>query len=192
MAFSKYNSKLTLEYLRLKPENQYLERKGRDTKPTKIANELIGMLNAGGGTLVYGIANDGEIEDLAYIGGLLPKEPAMLDGYRKLVHEFIKPPANIELEEIYLENGELIFLYHVDQDYERLFLRSDNEDVFLRVADSNHRLNRNEVKKLEYDKSIRSFEDELREDFDPADLDRNTCEDYREAMNYDGPFAELG
>lgn len=191
MSFSKYNSKLTLDDLRHKPENQYLERKGRDTKATKIANELIGMLNTGGGTLVYGMANDGTIEDLAHVGGLLPKEPTKLDAYRKLAHEFIKPPANIQLEEIYMESGELIFLYHVDQDYERVFQRADNEDVYLRVADSNHRLNRDEVNKLEYDKAIRSFEDEIRKDFDPADLDRNICEDYRVAMNYEGPFEEL-
>ena len=69
MSFSQYNSKLTLEDIRTKPENQYLERKGRDTRATKIANELIGMLNAGGGTLVYGVANDGAIEDLAHVGG---------------------------------------------------------------------------------------------------------------------------
>jgi ATP-dependent DNA helicase RecG len=143
MSFSNYNSKLTLDDLRFKPEHQYLERKGRDTKATKIANELI------------------------------------------------KPPAIIELEEIYLESGELIFLYHVDQDYERVFQRSDNEEVYLRVADSNNKLNRDEVKKLEYDKAIRSFEDEVRDDFDLADLDRNTCENYREAMRYDGTFEEL-
>ncbi len=191
MSFSKYNSKLTLADLQFKPENQYLERKGRDTKATKIANELIGMLNAGGGTLVYGIANDGTIEDLAHVGGLLPEEPTKLDAYRKLTHEFIKPPSNIQLEEVYLESGELIFLYHVDQDYERVFQRADNEDVYLRVADSNHRLNRDEVNKLEYDKAIRSFEDETRKDFDPSDLDRNICEDYRVSMSYEGSFEAL-
>ncbi len=191
MSLSTYNSKLTLDDLQRKPENQYLERKGRDTKATHIANELIGMLNAGGGTLVYGIADDGTIEDLAHIGGLLPKEPANLDAYRKLVHDFIAPPANITLEEIYLENCALIFIFHVDQDYERVFQRSDNEDVYLRVADSNNKLNRDEVKKLEYDKAIRSFEDEIRLDFDPLDLDRNACEDYRVAMNYTGSFENL-
>ena len=192
MSFSQYNSKLTLDDLQHKPESQYFERKGRDIKPTKIANELIGMLNAGGGTLVYGIANAGEIEDLSYIGGLLPAEPTNLDAYRKLVHDLIKPPANIELEEIYLESGELVFLYHVDQDYERLFQRLDNEAVYLRVADANKGpLRRDEVNKLEYDKAIRSFEDEPREDFDPEDLDRNACENYREAMRYDGSFDEL-
>lgn len=192
MSFSQYNSKLTLEGLRYQPEGQYLERKGRDVKAAKIANELIGMLNAGGGTLVYGITKDGQIEDLAHLGGLLPTEPAKLDAYRKLVHDLIVPPANITQEEIYLEGRELIFLYHVDQDYERLFQRRENEAVYLRVADANKGpLSRDEVKKLEYDKAIRSFEDEIREDFDPEDLDRNACENYRTAMRFEGSFEEL-
>lgn len=192
MSFSQYNSKLTLEALCHKPESQYLERKGRDTKPTKIANELIGMLNANGGTLVYGVADDGTIEDLAHVGGLLPREATQLDPYRKLVHDFIEPLANVVLEERYLESGELIFLYHVEPDHERLFQRSDNEAVYLRVADSNKGpLDRSAVKALEYNKSTRSFEDEVRDDFDPDDLDRSACDAYRAAMRYDGTFEEL-
>jgi ATP-dependent DNA helicase RecG len=115
-----------------------------------------------------------------------------LNRYRKLVHELINPPANIELEAIYLTSGELIFLYHVDQDYERLFARADNEAVYLRVAaDNKGPLNRDEVKKLEYNKAIRSFEDEPREDFDPADLNRDICKAYRKAMRFAGSFEEL-
>lgn len=168
MPLSRYNTALTEDGLRTMPEGQYFERKGRDTKPGKIANERIGMLNAGGGILAYGMGDDGTVEDLQK-GSLLPDAPLDLDRYRKLVHEFIKPPANIELEEIYLEGGELIFLYHVDQDYERLFARADNEAVYLRVAaDNKGPLNRDEVKKLEYNKAIRSYEDESREDFDRA------------------------
>lgn len=193
MSLSAYNSSLTEEVLRFRAEGQYLERKGRETKPTRIANELIGMLNAGGGVLVYGLADDGTVEDLKRGHGLLSDEPSDLDAYRKLVHDFIKPPANIELEEVFLMGGALIFLYHVDQDYERLFQRNDSsEAVYLRVADANKGpLNRDEVKKLEYNKGIRSFEDEVREDFDPADLDRSACESYRAAMSYQGTFEEL-
>jgi len=192
MALSKNNPALTLDDLRHQKENQYLERKGRDTKATKIANELIGMLNAGGGVLVYGIAKDGEIEDLSVIGGLLSAERSELDAYRRLVHDLIKPPANVELEEITVDSGELIFPYHADTDYERLFLRKDNEDAYLRVADSNKGpLNRDEVKKLEYNKAIRSFEDELREEFNPDDLDDGACAGYRKAMRFQGSFEEL-
>lgn len=193
MALSAINSQLTEEGIReKKPEGQYFERKGRDTKPSKIANELIGMLNAGGGVLVYGIANDGTVEDLQQGGGFLSNEAPDLDAYRKLVHDFIHPPANIELEEVFLENGELIFIYHVDQDYERLFQRTDNETVYLRVADDNKGpLTRDEVKKLEYNRGIRRFEDEVRDDFDPLNLDRPAGEAYRAAMRYEGTFEEL-
>jgi len=191
MSLSIHDSRLTEAILCTEKEGQYLERKGRETKPSKIANELIGMLNAGGGVLVWGIANDGVVEDLNRSGGLLAEGPN-LDAYRKVVHDLIKPPASIELEEVYLTGGELVFLYHVDQDYERLFQRKDNEDVYLRVADANKGpLNREEVKKLEYNKGIRSFEDEIREDFDPADLDRSACATYRAAMGYTGSFEEL-
>ena len=191
MALSVNNPGLTEQGIRTRPEGQYLERKGRDTKASKIANELIGMLNAGGGTLVYGIADDGTVEDLQK-GTLVPDAPPNLDDYRKLVHDFIEPPANISLEEVYLSNGELVFLYHVDQDFERLFQRKQNEDVYLRVADSNKGpLSRDEVKKLEYNKCIRSFEDEVREDATQGDLDREVCARYREAMSYEGSFEDL-
>lgn len=51
-SISEINSMITLNYLETKRENQYFERKGlgeKDIKPTKIADELIGMLNADGG-----------------------------------------------------------------------------------------------------------------------------------------------
>lgn len=191
MAISRINSALTEEGLRANPESQYLERKGRDTKPSKIADELIGMLNAGGGTLVYGIADDGQIEDLQK-GSLLPDTPPDLEHYLKLVHKCIKPPANIQIEQVYLPNGELILIYHVEQDYERLYQRSDNEKVFLRIGDSNFGpLDRDQVNKLEYNKNIRAYEDEQRVDFNPADLNVAVCESYRKTMQYTDSFEEL-
>lgn len=188
---SRINTRLTEDVIRFEPEGKFLERKGRDTKPAKIANELIGMLNAGGGILVYGIANDGTPEDLQQ-GELLRNSSGSLDAYRKLVHDFIKPPANIDLEEVFLSTGELVFIYHVEPDYEQLFQRDGNEDVYLRVADSNKGpLDRDQVAKLEYNRGKRKFEEELRPDFAIEDLDASLCESYRKAMNYDGDFKSL-
>lgn len=185
-AFSIHNSSLTLEGIRTGLENQYFERKGRDTKPSKLANQVIGMLNASGGVIAFGFSDSGETEDLNQLA------PEKLDAYRKLINDFIHPPANVLLEEITLEGGELVFLYHIEQDHERLFHRKDNEEVFLRVADSNKGpLSREEVRKLEYNKPIRSFEDELRPDFDPADFRKSVCEYYREKMRFEGTFEEL-
>jgi ATP-dependent DNA helicase RecG len=191
MPLSRYSSAITEDGLRNNPESQYFERKGRDTKPTKIADELIGLLNAGGGVLVYGIADDGHIEDLQE-GSLLKDTAPELDRYRTLLHEFIKPPANIEVEDVYLENGELVLLYHVEPDYERLFQREDNEAVFLRIGDRNFGpLDREQVKKLEYNKNVRAYEDELREDFHTDDFDSAMCETYRKSMRYTGSFDDL-
>lgn len=125
MVVSNFNTQITLSFLQTKRENQYFERKGlgeKDISPTKIANELIGMLNADGGVLALGVSNEGEIQDLNTLG-------EKLSDYRNLFVEFIVPHGNIKLEEVEID-GKLIFLYHVDQDIERIFKRKDNEQIF--------------------------------------------------------------
>jgi ATP-dependent DNA helicase RecG len=176
---SKINTIITKEYLQTQPENQYFERKGlgeKEIKPTKLAEELIGMLNADGGVLAFGVANEGTIEDLNVLGD-------KLNAYRSLAFDFIKPPCNIQLEEVGID-GKLIFLYHVEQDLERVFCRKDNENVYLRVQDTNRLLDRDRIKKLEYDKSIRRFEEETEKKFDIEDLDQKLLEEYRQKLNY--------
>lgn len=183
---SKINSQITIQYLKTQPENQYFERKGlgdKDIKPTKIADELIGMANADGGILVFGVADNDEIQDLNQLGD-------KLDNYRKLVFDFIAPPCQIELEEIWIDE-KLIFIFHVEQDLERMFCRKDNETFFLRVADSNRELNHEQIKKLEYDKNIRRFEDEVLPEFDIEDLDKKLLDAYKALMNYQGDILDL-
>ncbi len=118
---SKINTLVTKEYLQTQVENQYFERKGlgeKDIKPVKIAEELIGMLNADGGILAFGVADDGTIEDLNELG-------SKLDGYRTLIFDFIHPACNVELEEVEID-GKLVFLFHVEQELERIFCTKDN------------------------------------------------------------------
>ena len=189
-SLSAIDSRLTLEFLLAEQEGQFFEKKGLHSenllKHTKLANELIGMLNASGGVLVLGISDKGAINDLRD----LPFET--LNPFRKVVQDLIDPPANVEIEEVILPSGELIFLYHVEQNHERLYKRRGNEEVFLRVADSNNGpLTRDQVKKLEYNKTIRIFENEVREDFDPIHLNAQICEEYRKSMRYSRSFEEL-
>ncbi len=185
-SISKHNSIITVDYLRSQPENQYFERKGigQDLmKPAKIAEEIIGMLNADGGILVFGISDKGEFQDLNILG-------AKLNEYRKIVFDYIDPPCNVELEEIIIE-GKLIFIFHVEQDIERVFQRKDTESVFLRVHDENRKLNRDQIKQLEYDKTIRKFEEEPVADFDEADLDYELLRQYKQRLNYKGEALDL-
>ena len=186
MTVSNINSQITIEYLQSKRENQYFERKGlgeKDIKPTKIAEELIGMLNADGGVLALGVSDSGEIQDLSELG-------EKLSSYRTLVIDFIEPYCNIHIEEVSVE-GKLILLYHVEHDIERIFKRKDNENIYLRVDDTNRFLDRNAVKALEYDKLIRKFEDETEPNFDFDDLDIPVLERYKEKLNYKGDLLDL-
>lgn len=85
----------------------------------------------------------------------------------------------------------LIFIFHVEHDYERIYSRKDNDKVFLRVADSNRELNREQIKKLEYDKNIRRFEDEIVPDFNLDDLDNALLTEYQQKLNFKGDVVEL-
>lgn len=183
--FSKINSQLTLAGICAVSEHQYLERKGRNTSIKKLSQELIGFLNADGGVLAFGISDDGAIEDLNQL------DEDSLNNFRTIVHDQIQPPARIELEEITLDDGALIFLYHMEPECERVFCHKDSEDVFRRIADRNKKLNREEVQALEYDRHIRKFEEESRPDFDMRDLDPSVCEAYLTQMHFEGSFEEL-
>ncbi len=183
---SKINTLVTKEYLQTQVENQYFERKGlgeKDIKPVKIAEELIGMLNADGGILAFGVADDGTIEDLNELG-------SKLDGYRTLIFDFIHPACNVELEEVEID-GKLVFLFHVEQELERIFCTKDNKKLFLRVHDTNRLLDLDRIKKLEYDKSIRRFEEEIVKDFDQEDLDQELLQEYKLKLNYKGSVLDL-
>ncbi|MDT0648109.1 ATP-binding protein [Zunongwangia sp. F260] len=184
---SSINTLVTEEYLRTKKENQYFERKGlgeKETKPSKIAEEIIGMLNADGGVLVFGISDSGMIQDLTLL------DEIELNKYRSLCFDFIHPACNVQLEEVQV-SGKLIFLYHVEQELERIFSRKDNDNVYLRVIDTNRKLDRDGVKKLEYDKTIRRFEEEIITDFDFNDLDEELLEEYKQKLNYKGDSLDL-
>lgn len=184
-SISKINTILTKEYLQNQKENQYFERKGlgeKDTKPSRIAEELVGMLNADGGVLVFGISDKGEFQSV--------RELPNLDDFRKIIFDYIKPPCNIELEEVEID-GKLIFIYHIEQDLERIFSIKDNEKIFLRVADTNRELTCEQVKKLEYDKNIRRFEEEIISDFDTEDFDYELLKEYKNKLNYQGEVFDL-
>ena len=186
MLISDINTLVTKEYLETHAENQYFERKGlgeKETKPSKIAEELIGMLNADGGILAFGISDAGQLQDLNALG-------EQLNAYRTLVFDYIQPACNIKLEEINID-GNLIFIFHVEQEIERVFCRKDNEKVYLRMVDSNRELNRDQIKKLEYDKSIRKFEEEILKDFNPEDFDQDLLKDYQLKLNYKGNAIDL-
>lgn len=190
MSLSRIDPIATLDYLINTREHQYLERKGIDERgisPTKLSNEIIGMLNADGGIIALGISDEGVIQDL------LSLDEDVLVRYDKVCHEFITPPARVELEKVICPDGELIYLYHVAQDYENLYERKDNHNVYKRISDSNYGpLNNDEINQLRHDKNMRSFEEQERPEFDiSSDLDTVLLEKYKLKIGYQGTREEL-
>lgn len=189
MQASRIDPIATIDYLCLTAEHQYLERKGVEEaglRPSKLANELVGMLNADGGIIVLGISDDGAIQDLNEL------DPALLVKYEKVCQEYITPPARIQLEKLICDNGELIFLYHVAQDYENLYERSDSHDVYKRVGDSNFGpLNNDQIEQLRHDKNLRKYEEQERTDFEWPDLDIELLQRYKTKIQYKGSLEDL-
>lgn len=189
MSVSKIDLLATADYLCNTAEHLYLERKGiteRGLKPAKLANKIIGMLNSDGGIIALGIADDGVIEDLNEC------DDTLLLQYEKVCHDLISPPANVKLEKVTMPDGELVFLYHVGSDYENMYSRKDNDDVYVRIGDSSKGPLRNDqIDKLRYDKNLRKYEDQICEGFDPDDIDKSVLESYKEYLSYDGTGEEL-
>ena len=133
--------------------------------------------------MVFGVSDNGRIQNLNSI-------QEKLDSYRALVFDHIQPTPNIKLEDIIIDEN-LIFLYHVEQELERVFERKDNKNVYLRIIDTNRLLNREQIAKLEYDKQIRKYEDEIEKEFDFEDLDINLLESYKNKLSFKGELKEL-
>ncbi len=187
---SKYDTKVTLDFLLNEKESVIFERKWIfkpnweiGFSPSKVANEIIWMLNADGGILVIGI-HDTHIQDLKTL------DNTKYNDYLQVVHNFINPSALVHCEAIMI-GEKTIVLYHIPSERERIFCRNDNEEVYFRNGDETVKYNREEVKVLEYNKSIRKFEEEKREDFQREDFRESVLEYYKNKIHFNGTHDEL-
>jgi len=183
MSISKIHPELTLEFILDDGESSHFERKSFEVTTSKLSNSIIWMANAEGWVIVLWI-RDNTFEDWRLLSNI------RLNDFRQIWIEFIAPPCNFQIEEVEVQ-WNLIFIYHIEPDYERLFCRKDNEDVYLRVWDETRKLNREEVQKLQYDKSIRKFEDEVVVDFSEDDFRKTVCDHYQKKLNFEGDFRDL-
>ncbi|EKE27613.1 MAG: hypothetical protein ACD_3C00188G0029 [uncultured bacterium (gcode 4)] len=182
-SLSKENSQLTKNFILSSAEWIHFERKWIEVSLSKLANSIIGMLNAEWWVIVLWI-NNWNIQDLNSLSN------TKLNDFRQIMANEILPPCNVKIEEITVD-WVLIFIYHIEPEYERVFKRKGNENIYLRIWDETRELSRDEVQKLEYDRNLRSFEDQTRLDFVESDFRMTVLDFYKEKMSFVGDYRDL-
>lgn len=134
-----------IETLVTHKEDQWFERKGSRTQPRTLAEALVGLANAEGGTIVVGISDDGIVEGISLNA---------LNALRKVALDFTEPPVRHRFDAVSLAgpNGSELQLALIEVEPSDVLHRMTSGDVFLRVGDETRRLRDTQVRELEYDK----------------------------------------
>lgn len=178
---SNYQPLLTVDYMVNEPENKVFDRKSSKIKPSDLAAIISAFANAEGGTVVIGI-NDKtrEIEGVDACG---------IDGINNLIaapKDFCRPMPVFHEEFVDVDNKygkrDRLLLIHVEASIEQV-VRTASGSTYLRIADRTKELKGEDLRNLEYGKSIRHYEDECHPDATIADLDRELLDKYKGLLN---------
>ena len=178
---SQYQPFLTIDYIVKEDENKVFDRKSSQIKPTDIAPIISAFANAEGGTIVIGIADKTrEIEGIDGIG---------IDRINNLIAApkdvcIPMPQYKEEFLEVINKKGKAdrLLLLHIEPSPEQV-IRTINNSTFLRVADRTKELKGDDLRNLEYSKSVRHYEDECHPDASIEDLDKELLSTYREKLH---------
>ena len=150
-------------------------------KPTDIAPIISAFANAEGGTVVIGVAEKTrEIEGIDDIGN-------------DSINDLIAAPKDVcipmpQYKEEFLEvinkqgKADRLLLLHIEPSPEQV-VRTINNSTYLRVADRTKELKGEDLRNLEYSKSVRHYEDECHPDASIEDLDKELLSTYREKLH---------
>lgn len=175
--YSRFNSFLTLEYMRTEHENKYFDRKSAKIKPSDLAPLVSAFANAEGGTIVIGISDKTlDIEGIHRYG-------------MDKINEFIAIPKNgckpmpayneefLDIINVRGEKDQLLLL-HIQPCIDQI-IRTTNDSTYLRIGDKTKELKGDDLRNLEYAKSTRHFEDEINRDATIEDLDEQLINEYK-------------
>ena len=181
MIKSKINPIYTLEYMTTKHENKFFDRKSAKVKPSDIAPWIPAFANAEGGVLIIGISDKNmKIEGVNEFG------EEKINQFINLPKDYCRPMPVYKEEFIDVTNykGEpdRILLLHIEPSVDRIIYMT-NDSVWLRIGDRTRELKGEDIKRLEYEKGSRHYEDEINEDAEIADLDVELIEEYKKRID---------
>ncbi|MDV6378215.1 putative DNA binding domain-containing protein [Sporosarcina sp. GW1-11] len=173
---------MTIDDVLTLPESQYFERKSAELKAAKLNVPLTAMANADGGVIAVGVS-DGNIEGISRQGNI------KVNDYIQCKMAHCHP--NVKAKERYLdvvnEHGveDRVLLIQVEPSPNTVH-KTASDDVYLRIGDESVKLNHEQRLDLEFDKGERSFEDQIVENCNLADLDEELLRQYSKAVGYEG------
>lgn len=161
-------------------ETYYFDRKSARKDAAEIAKHISAFANATGGKLVIGIEDDGaitgfkrdgarEIEDFK-LASIVDCVPSPVVSCREI------PVINVNGED------DLILVLDVAASTDHVIARKKDNEVFLRQRDKSVRLDRDQVRALEYDKNQRNFEEEVCVRSSLDDVDREILARYKTSL----------
>jgi len=163
-------------------EDQWFERKSARISPRDLAEDILGLANAEGGTLVVGLFA-GEVE------GVDGARRSASD-WDRLANTYMDPPARrlSHLVECRTSAGRRDHLLVIEVEPSDLVHATTKDEVFLRVGDENRKLGFQQRQELVYDKGQATYEGHEVRDGRAADLDQRLLTSYAEAVHH--PDAE--
>ena len=153
-------------------ENQWFERKGPRIQAGDLAETLVAMANAEGGTIAIGL-HGGTCEGIG-------SQPKRQNDWRQAGLDFTIPPVRFEVQ--------LLPCVNVQGASDQLFLilvppsdqvhTTQKDEAFLRVGDENRRLGFDQRIQLRYDKGDTTFEKTRADTYGEASLDMDAVSQY--------------
>jgi ATP-dependent DNA helicase RecG len=159
-------------------EDQWFDRKSKRVAPRDIANDLIGMANADGGTIVVGLWK-GAVE-----GG--DDNVERRNAQMQAAIDFAQPPVAVKHRLVLCINarGNRDHLLVIDVPTSDVVHTNSKDEVFLRVGDETRRLGFHQRQELLFDKGQANYEARPLKGIGPEALEGPLLEGYAAALGH--------
>lgn len=168
------------------PETQWFERKGPRVSAQKLANALVGMANADGGTIVVGLSDDGSV-----VG--TDAEATHRNALQQAPVDLAVPPVRAQTRLLPCRStaGDPDHLLVFEIAPSTVVHATVRDEVYLRLGDHTRKLSFAERREFGYDKGDAGYEAELLPDADLDGLDEALLDSYASRVGHADPHRLL-
>lgn len=165
-------------------EWQTFDCKGARIKPGKLMETVVAFANTDGGTIALGLEDPEKTGIQNRLLGISDNLDNVSDILKYLERDISPPIIHWSKQEIYIQNvkgeSDKLMLIFIDKSND---IHSHHGDTYVRHGRQNSKIGAQEIKRLQYEKGVRSFEDEISGITSLEELDLILLEQYRQDVN---------